>query len=112
VDETVKPDYYTIIFNFVTYYLLWGLHFSFYSLPSTDPRLSRAEASHQLNPAVRYKRNLRVDAVDEVAERGVGRRCSGIACNSSQNVAEHIAMSAARGSQQCRRRRRRRCRRR
>jgi len=34
-------DYYTIIFNLVTYWLL-DLHFSFYSLPSNDPQLSWA----------------------------------------------------------------------
>jgi len=34
-------DYYTIIFNSVTYLLL-DLHFSFYSLPSNDPQVSWA----------------------------------------------------------------------
>jgi len=34
-------DVYTIIFNFVTNYLL-DLNFSFYSLPSNDPQLSWA----------------------------------------------------------------------
>ena len=32
-------DYYAILFNFVTYYLL-DRHFSFYSLPSNDLQLS------------------------------------------------------------------------
>ena len=36
---------------FIVFYIL-ELHFSFYSLPSNDPRLSWAQASHQLNPAL------------------------------------------------------------